>query len=156
MKGAGKDENKRAPMYWSDDPAASGMCAAPAGMDDVQMKFPSFEAQMTDDLSLWRWFREVIRVRKAFPSIARGRTEAVDAVSDGSIAAFIRRSDAERDVLVVMNLRDQAAEKDLAAVGSDLQLAAVLNTSEEQIAYDGSVLRLPAYSIAVLTFGAAD
>ncbi len=156
MKGAGKDENKRAPMYWSDDPAAPGMCSGPVGMDDVQMKFPSLEAQMADDLSLWRWFREVIRVRRAFPAIARGRTEAVDAVSDGSVAAFIRRGDADGDVLVVMNLRDQAVEKDLSAVGGSLQLAAVLNTSVEQVAYDGGVLRLPAYSIAVLTFGATD
>ena len=154
MKGSGKDENKRAPMYWSDDASAPGMCAAPEGMDDVQMKFPSLEAQMTDDLSLWRWFGEVVRVRKAFPAIARGTTEAVDAVSDEGVAAFVRHYADGEDVLVVMNLRDQAAQKDLSAVAGNLRLAAVLNTSEETIAFENNALSLPAYSIAVLTFDA--
>jgi glycosidase len=130
------------------------MCAAPEGMDDVQMKFPSLEAQMTDDLSLWRWFGEVVRVRKAFPAIARGTTEAVDAVSDEGVAAFVRHYADGEDVLVVMNLRDQAAQKDLSAVAGNLRLAAVLNTSEETIAFENNALSLPAYSIAVLTFDA--
>ena len=73
MKGSGKDENKRAPMYWSDDAEAADMCVGPPDMDEVQMKFPSLEDQMADDLSLWRWFREVVHVRRAFPAIARGR-----------------------------------------------------------------------------------
>ena len=154
MKGSGKDENKRAPMYWSDDPNAPGMCAGPSGMDEVQMKFPSLEEQMTDDLSLWRWFSEVVHVRRAFPAIARGTTEAVDGVSDESVAAFIRRCADYEDVLVVMNLRDQPAEKNLSVVGDNLSLAAVLGTNEEQITYANGTVHLPAYSIAVFTFGA--
>ena len=154
MKGSGKDENKRAPMYWSADASAEGMCAGPPDMDDVQMKYPPLDEQMTDDLSLWRWFTEVIRVRRAFPAIARGTTEAVDAVSDDSVAAFIRRCEGEEDVLVVMNLRDQAVTKDLSAVDGNLRLAAVLGTNEESITFENGSLSLPAYSIAVLTFDA--
>ncbi len=153
MTGSGKDENKRAPMYWSDNASAEGMCAGPPNMDEIQMKFPSLEQQMTDDLSLWRWFTEVIRVRNAFPAIARGTTEAVDALSDQSVAAFIRRSENDEDVLVVMNLREHTVTKDLAATGSNLRLAAVLGTNEEHITYESSSLTLPAYSIAVLTLG---
>ena len=107
---------------------------------------------MTDDLSLWRWFSEVIKVRRAFPAIARGKTEPVDAVSDESVAAFIRRSDGYDDVLVVMNLREQPIEKSLSAVGDNLSLAAVLGTNEEQITFENGSLSLPTYSIAVLTF----
>ena len=151
MKGSGRDENKRAPMYWSDDAGAVGMCAGPSDMEQVQMKFPSLEAQMTDDLSLWRWFCEVIRVRRAFPAIARGTTEAVDSVSDQNVAAFIRRSADDDDVLVVMNLRDQPVTKDLSSVGGGLVLAAVLNTNEESITFENNSLSLPAYSIAVFT-----
>lgn len=152
MKGSGKDENKRAPMYWSDDANAEGMCAGPPDMEEVKMKFPSLEEQMKDDLSLWTWFKEVIRVRKAFPAIARGVTEAVDSVSDDNVAAFIRRSDSYDDVLIVMNLRDQAAVKDLSAVDGNPELAAVLGTNEESISCENGSLSLPAYSIAVLKF----
>lgn len=154
MKGSGKDENKRAPMYWSADPAALGMCTAPAGMDELQMKFPPLEEQLEDDLSLWRWFKEVIRVRRAFPAIARGTTEPVEGVSDESVAAFVRSCEGQQDVLLVMNLRDRAATKDLSALGAAWQLAAVLNTNEEQITYENGNLSLPAYCIAVLTLDA--
>lgn len=154
MKGSGKDENKRAPMYWSADAAALGMCTAPAGMDELQMKFPPLEEQLEDDLSLWRWFKEVIRVRRAFPAIARGTTEPVEGVSDESVAAFVRSCEGQQDVLLVMNLRDQAATKDLSALGAAWQLAAVLNTNEEQITYENGNLSLPAYCIAVLTLDA--
>lgn len=151
MVGSGKDENKRAPMRWSADAAAPGMCIGPSGMDELPMKFPSLEDQMGDDLSLWRWFTEVIRVRRAFPAIARGTTEAVDGVCDEAVAAFIRRCDGEQDVLVVMNLRGVPAEKDLSGIAENLELAAVLNTGEEPIALEAGSLSLPAYSIAVLT-----
>ena len=151
MKGAGKDENKRAPMYWSDDEKDADMCDGPPDMDDVKMKFPSLADQMQDDLSLWRWFKEVIRVRNAFPAIARGTTEGVDTISDEKVAAFFRRSDSDGDLMVVMNLRGETVEKDLTAVGEGLTLAAVLNTNEENITYTDGALTLPAYSIAVFT-----
>ena len=91
MKGAGKDENKRVPMYWSDDPKDPDMCAGPPDMDEMPMKFAPAKAQREDGLSLWTWFREVIRVRNAFPAIARGRTEGADSISDDNVAAFFRR-----------------------------------------------------------------
>ena len=151
MKGAGKDENKRAPMYWSDDEKDADMCDGPPDMDDVKMKFPSLADQMQDDLSIWRWFKEVIRVRNAFPAIARGTTEGVDSISDEKVAAFFRRSASDGDLLIVMNLRGETVEKDLTAVGEGLTLAAVLNTNEENITYTDGALTLPAYSIAVFT-----
>ena len=156
MKGAGKDENKRAPMYWSDDADDPDMCDGPPDMDDFPMKFPPAADQMQDGLSLWTWFREVIRVRNAFPAIARGRTEGEDALCDDSVAAFWRRygpDTGEEDVLVVMNLRAETAEKDLTGVSgsSALKLSAVLNTNEEKITFDSGVLTLPGYSIAVFT-----
>ena len=41
MKGAGKDENKRAPMYWSKDAGAEGMCLGPQDMDAITMIYDS-------------------------------------------------------------------------------------------------------------------
>ena len=163
MKGAGKDENKRAPMYWSDDPDDPDMCAGPPDMDEFPMKFSSAAEQMKDNLSLLTWFREVIRVRNAFPAIARGTTEGVDSLSDGNVAAFMRRDPENGDLLIVMNLRTDTAVKEMTGVVSDadgadstgaessLTLAAVLNTGAEDITYEQGVLTLPGYSIAVFT-----
>ncbi|MBQ6388175.1 MAG: DUF3459 domain-containing protein [Mogibacterium sp.] len=151
MSGAGKDENKRAPMYWSADPQDPDMCVGPPYMDEVYMKYPPAADQMNDEMSLHRWFAEVIRVRNAFPAIARGVTEQADSISDDQVAAFYRRSDEHDDLLIVMNLRGQTAEKHLPSAGRGSRLAAVLNTNDENIICTGSTVTLPAYSIAVFT-----
>ena len=120
-------------------------------MDVIYMKYPPLTDQIGDELSLHRWFSEVIRVRNAFPAIARGRTETAEFLCDDGTAAFFRKSDTYDDLLIVMNLSDWETEKDLSSAGGGLELAAVLNTGEESIYYQGSTIRLPAYSIAVFT-----
>lgn len=151
MKGAGKDENKRAPMYWSSAPDAPGMCRPSPGMDAVQMKFPPLDEQVKDDLSVWRWFREVIRVRNAFPVIARGNTAAVESLCTDSLAGFVRYDDVNEPVLIVINMRDSEQTADIGVMNEPLKLSAVLNTSEEHISFENNMLKLPAMSIAVLT-----
>ncbi|MBP0969080.1 MAG: DUF3459 domain-containing protein [Oscillospiraceae bacterium] len=148
MKGSGKDENKRAPMYWSDDPSDSGMCQGPPDMDEVVMKFPSLRDQKKDGLSLYNWFRQVIKVRRAFPAISEGTVEE-SGLSTDSAAVFFKRC-ASGDVLIAMNFSEEQTSADLSGLGS-LELAAVLNTSSEKITYEKGMLTLPAYSIAVLT-----
>ena len=149
MNGAGRDENRRAPMYWSNDAGDADMCMAPPGMDEVKMTFPPAAEQMNDEVSIWRWFREVIRVRNALPAIARGTTENADNISDGTTAAFYRRSDTYGDLLIIMNISDQPVSKSLSSADGKLTLAAVLNTGEEGIDLNGNILTMPGFSIAV-------
>jgi glycosidase len=52
MKGSGKDENKRAPMYWSLDPNDPDLCQEPPNMDFVEMKFPPLSEQINDPFSI--------------------------------------------------------------------------------------------------------
>lgn len=165
MGGAGKDENRRAPMYWSDDAGDPDMCAGPPGMDDVNMRYPSLADQADDDSSIYSWFKELIRVRKGYPAIARGVTEKAGSISDASVAAFYRRSETDddiqesekdRDLLIVMNLRAEPAEKDISKVKgklkkSRLRLAEALTTGEGSITYKKGKLTMPGYSIAVFT-----
>ena len=151
MDGAGRDENRRAPMYWSDDAKDPDMCAGPPDMDTVQMKFPPLEKQMKDDRSIYSWFKEVIRVRNKYPAIAGGTTEKADSVCDDNVAAFFRRGDTEDDVLIVMNLSGQPARKDLSILGKGFRLSEMLCTGDEKITYKKSEVTMPAYSIAVFT-----
>ena len=148
MKGSGKDENKRAPMYWSDSPDDSDLCAGPPDMDEVKMKFQSVADQMTDDLSILNWFREVIAVRNAFPVIARGRVEATN-ISTDTVAAFYKVSPDERNVLIIINLGDEEVSCDLSSEADGYSMVAVLNTSEEWITLEEKTLMLPGHSIAV-------
>ena len=151
MNGAGKDENRRAPMYWSDDPKDPDMCSGPPGMDEVQMKFPSLDDQMQDDQSLYSWVKSIIRVRNTYPAIARGATGKADFICDDKVAAFFRSGEREDELLIVMNLRGQTVGKDLSIAGKDFTLAEKLSTNNEKITYNKGKLTMPAYSIAVFT-----
>ena len=151
MAGAGKDENKRAPMYWSGDPKDPDMCVGPPGMDEIQMKFPALKDQIRDKTSMYSWFKEVLRVRNTYPAIARGTTQKADSLCDDSVAAFFRNTDAGDDVLIVMNLRGQTAEKDLSDLRKGIKMAGTLSTNGEKVRYRNGSLKLPPYSIAVFT-----
>lgn len=149
MKGSGRDENKRAPMFWSNDPQAEGMCSGPIDMEEVKMVFPSYEEQKDDPLSIYNYFRQAIRIRNAFVSISHGTVEMVPAVSQGRICAYTKEYGDEK-VLIVLNLTGEANEIDLTSVSEFTQLKAVLNTSEEEITLNGSALHMPSWSVAVL------
>ncbi len=151
MKGSGRDENKRAPMYWSTDASSEGMCRGPEGMDEIKMKFPSFEEQKTDDLSMWNYFRQALKIRNAFPSIARGEITLYDECSDEELAVFAKDDGVHEPVLLVINVTDQTETADLSSLGEFTKLSAVLNTSEEKIVYDHGNMTMPPFSIAVLT-----
>ncbi|MBQ6439566.1 MAG: DUF3459 domain-containing protein [Mogibacterium sp.] len=151
MSGAGKDENKRAPMYWSDDQNDPDICAGPPGMDEIQMKFPPLKDQMKDKQSVYSWIKDVIRIRNTYPSIAGGVTEKTDSVCDDKVASFYRRSETEDDVLIVMNLGDQPVKKDLSMFGKSLVLSEKLSTNKEKITFKRGTLTMPACSIALFT-----
>ena len=171
MKGSGKDENKRAPMYWvsSEDAANEGISAelisqyeagmtnGPADMDNVSMKFPSYLSQKDDAYSIFNYYRNAIRLRNAYPVIARGKTTALG-TGDDSVGAMLRTDESGTydSVLILFNLSEETKTMSLTEALPDYadytSLGGVLVVSEEEVVLtsDGS-LTLPAYSIAILT-----
>ena len=156
MKGSGKDEDKRAPMYWTQDANSDGMTVGPPDMDTVTMKYDPEDVQTSDPTSILSYYRNAIRIRNAFPVIARGSTETVSGISGDDICAFTRTmaDDSLDPVLVVINCSDSEQSVDLSAdtASSDYaDLAAVLTVSSDAITLSGSTLTLPAYGTAILT-----
>ncbi|MCM1122289.1 MAG: alpha-amylase family glycosyl hydrolase [Eubacterium sp.] len=156
MKGSGKDENKRAPMYWSMDADAEGMCDGPADMDAVKMKFESLEEQQSDEQSVYNFYKKVIKVRNQNPEIARGSAEYLGEVSTDTVCV-LRKAYEGSEVLLVFVTGQEAEEVDLSGVtvngnvfGDGTQVRAMLVTGEEQIALEGSVAKMPGYSVMVM------
>lgn len=112
MKGSGKDENKRAPMYWSKDKNAAGMCKGPADMEDFQMKFDSLEEQQEDPDSIYNYVKQVIRVRNQNPVIARGTTAYLEQYS-GEQCFALTRSYEGSNLLLLGNTSAEAVSVDL-------------------------------------------
>ena len=151
MKGSGKDENKRAPMYWSGDPEAEGMCAGPPDMDSVGMKFAPEEEQSGDEGSILSYVRKAIRLRADCPVIAEGRTKLLSDISGREICA-ITRTDSEDGLLIVINTSAEPQTVDLADAGMEgYALTEMLCVSEEEAVLEGSVLTLPAFGMAILS-----
>ena len=166
MKGAGIDENKRAPMYWIregesgvkaagyDEAALKAlMTAGPENMESFDMKFPSMAGQSADDASVLTYYRTAIRIRESFPVIARGRTSVLD-ISDGDVCAFTRTDEAGglEPVLVAVNTSEEDQWVKLGSFAGEYpQLLAVLTVQGDQlVSLSGSTLILPPFSIAIL------
>ena len=103
MKGSGKDENKRAPMFWSADPAAEGMCQGPPEMEEVKMKFPPLEEQEIDPYSILSYTREAIRIRNRYPAVGNGKTVLSEELSGENVCVIERILPDEEPVLLIIN-----------------------------------------------------
>lgn len=155
MKGAGKDENKRAAMYWSADANAKGMCKGPMDMDKVTMKYGSLEEQKKDENSIYYFVKEAIRLRNCYPEIARGDVEFLEEVSNESVCV-LRKTYQEQEILLVFNLSNETQTVDLSAVelsqksGADLEIGGLLLTEAQQVTIESGKVEMPLYSVLLL------
>lgn len=155
MKGAGKDENKRAPMYWSKDPEKEGMCDGPADMDDVKMKFDSLEEQEQEAESVYHYYKKVIKIRNQNPEIARGKVEYLESVSGDSFCV-LRKTWEGSEVLLVFHTGEGTESLDLDNITvngeevSESRICGTLETGEEQIVLSEKTVTMPGYSVLVL------
>ncbi|NLL76566.1 MAG: alpha-amylase [Clostridiales bacterium] len=155
MKGAGRDENKRAPMYWSKDSQKEGMCDGPIDMEMVKMKYDSLEEQREDKWSIYNYYKEAIRLRNVYPEIARGKVSYIEGASDDNICV-IKKVYESSEVLLVMNVSKDERKADLSGVtvngkeidGAD-SLEGLLLTGTEQIKMNGEEVTLPPYAVAL-------
>lgn len=166
MKGSGKDENKRAPMYWSMDDDARGMCDGPADMDAVKMKFESLEEQEKDADSVYQYYKKAIKVRNQNPEIARGDVECLtpDGVGsymveegNGDSVCVLRKTYDDSELLLVFVTGAEPVKLNLSAitlngeaVADNARIRAALVTGEEQIALENGTAQMPGYSVLVL------
>ncbi len=168
MKGSGKDENKRAPMYWSKDAAAEGMCSGPQDMDDIKMKYDSLEEQSRDAGSIYQYYKEAIRLRNTYPEIARGKTELVEEISDDQICA-VKKVYEDSEILLLMNISNEEKSVDVTGLtlngkeadgnwlvtcsmadeGQDESwiLGGKLFTGDEKAEMNGKNVTMPPYSV---------
>ena len=150
MRGSGKDENKRAPMYWSDFAGGEGMCKGPAAMDEVVQKFGSLETQKNDKFSMYWYYRNLYHIKNMFPEIARGKVAVMEGIEDGDICAISKTYEGET-IYILFNL---AKEERTVTVSGDMYdyegLAASLEVDENKVTMKGETVTIPAYGIAVI------
>ena len=134
MKGSGKDENKRAPMQWTADANAEGMCDGPKDMEEVKMKYPALDEQQEDLFSIYNYFKNAIRLRNLYPVISRGNTTPIEELSGKEICAFVRSVTEEEE----QEYLTASGDNDSGLFGPT-QLLFIINTSGEEQTVDLSV-----------------
>lgn len=149
MKGAGKDENKRAPMYFSSDPSYEGMCKGPADMDEVKMKFGSLEEQAEDETSVYAYYKEAVNLRNRYPAIRKGKTESLEAYSSDTIAAFVKNFE-EKKLYVFINVSENETVVDLSDSREIKIIENALYTGEEKGSFENGLLTIPGYGIILM------
>ena len=155
MKGSGKDENKRAPMYWSEDATTDGMCKGPADMDSIKMKYGALDTQEADGNSIYQFIKQTIKLRNEYPEIARGTVKFEENISDDKVCV-IKKTYGDSEILLVYNLAPESANVDLSGVtvggksGSDLEIGGVLLTDAKEAAFSDGTLTMPGYSVVIV------
>lgn len=162
MKGSGKDENKRAPMYWSMDASAQGMCDGPADMEEIKMKFESLEEQAQDPDSVYQFYKKVIKIRNQNPEIARGKAAYIpvgDFLADDSKESVcaIKKTYKDSEILILFVTGEETEEADLTkitlngkSIGADTQIRGALTTGKEGILFEDGKAVMPGFSVLVL------
>ncbi|MBR3170284.1 MAG: hypothetical protein IKF22_03410, partial [Lachnospiraceae bacterium] len=148
-KAAGSET--RAEVKMVEQEMSDMMCDGPAEMDNFAMKFGSAYSQISDEYSIFNYYRNAIRIRNSFPVIARGRTTVDYDRTNNSVAAFTRKDPEGKyePVEIFINSTSEPASVDIS--GSDCrELKAVLTVSSDEVMLDNTTLTLPAFGICVL------
>ncbi len=149
MSGSGKDENKRAPMYWSTTNPLE-MTVGPSNMEEINHKFGTVEDQIKDPLSIYQYYKNAIRIRNENPEIARGIITIMPDVTESEICAITKTYE---DSSIVM-LYNCSKEERTVTVSKDKYkyegIRGYLTTNGQEIILDGETLSLPGYSVVIL------
>ena len=149
MSGSGRDENKRAPMYWSTT-NLTGMTSGPKEMESVTHNFGTYEEQVNDPMSIYNYYKRAVRLRNENPEIARGTTQVIDGLNQDEIAAITRTYE-DSSVAILYNLLEEEVQVKL--TDADLNIDVIrgyLSTNGAAVTLDGDVLTMPPYSIVFL------
>lgn len=153
MSGSGIDENKRAPMYWSDEDM-EGMTAGPPSMEHQEHYFASQEEQEQDESSIYNYYKRAIRLRNENPEIARGKISTVPDLKSGiqdKDICLIQKEYENSKIYMVYNISEVEKSIDLSLEEFGCEgIRGYLSATGDEVLLDGNTLKLPPYSIVVL------
>lgn len=149
MSGSGRDENKRAPMYWSVT-NTKGMTNGPSDMETVTHNYATVEEQIEDPLSIYNYFKNAVRLRNENPEIARGKIDIIDEVVDEDICA-ITKSYNDSTIIVLYNISEETKEVTISKEDYDYSdIRGYLTVDETPVSLEEDKVIMPAYSIVIL------
>lgn len=149
MSGSGRDENKRAPMYWSANDTPD-MTIGPGNMDRISHYFGSYEEQVSDPLSIYNYYKRAIRLRNENPEIARGEISLITDIADMDICALTKTFQNNK-IIMIFNISEEKKELTLSKETHGYEgIRGYLSANGEEVLLNGETISLPPYSIVIL------
>lgn len=149
MSGIGRDENKRAPMYWSTTDK-TGMTKGPQNMETVTHLYGTYEEQVKDPLSIYHYFKRAIRLRNENPEIARGTLEIVNELSNMDVCV-VKKTYEDESIYIIYNISEDMKEVTISKDKYNYTvIRGYLNVDGKEIILAKESLNMPPYSIVIL------
>ncbi len=149
MSGAGRDENKRAPMYWSNE-EKEGMPNPPANMETVTHNVAALDEQMKDPLSIYHYYKRAIRLRNENPEIGRGMISVINELSDMEVLTISKEYENSK-IHMIYNISESVKEVTISKSNYGYEgIRGYLTVGKDAVTLEGETLVLPPYSIAIL------
>jgi glycosidase len=149
MSGSGRDENKRAPMYWSVTDT-TGMTTGPKDMETVTHNFGSVEEQMEDELSIYQYYKRAIRLRGENPEIARGELAVMKEITDQELCAITKTYEGSK-IIMIYNFSEETKEVTVSKTTNGNEgIRGYLTVHGEEVVLEGETVTLPPYGIVIL------
>lgn len=148
MAGSGKDENKRAPMQWSQDKNAQFMCYGPPSMETQEHLLGTVEMQINDETSVYNYIKKAISIRNKYPQIARGQTAVLNIEADAKVC-FVSKEFSEEKVVIAYNLSNKEQSASVEAAGVS-KVADTLSADNSSSKLANQIITMPPYSITIL------
>lgn len=104
---AASRDNARSPMQWDDGPGAGFTTGSPWLGINANHKWINVSGQLQEDDSILARTRELIMLRKSFPTLVYGAFRQVETDSDRLDCVF--REDGDHQFLVVLNFSEEPA-----------------------------------------------
>lgn len=150
MSGSGKDENKRAPMLWSDADNA-GITSPPPAMETTISSFSGVIQQQADPDSILNFYKRVIRLRNENPEIARGTVTHLNNISADNDICFVKKTYGDSNIVICYNI---SAETKTVQVKANewgfSQIRGYASSDNSEVVYENDTLTLPPYSVVIL------
>ena len=138
------DPDLRVGILWSDE---KSLTTPPSGASkDTEYVFGSVEQQLADKNSILNYYKLCNNARNAFPALMRGKLQRIFPTEYNPSLLIFKRTYKDQTVTVVVNL----ATVETQANDVEGTLAQSICVSGK-IKRDGTSLKMPAYSIAILT-----
>ena len=149
LNGSGKDENFRAPMYWSATDK-TGMTDGPKDMDAFDYMFAPVDEQKEDPASIYNFVKRCIRIRNENPEIARGEVAVIPEVEDEGICAITKTYE-DSQIVLLYNI---TTETKTVQISKDTYsydgIRGYVSTDGTEVTLDKDTVTLPPFSSVVL------